>query len=497
MSSLSFGSWRALLAGAGLTCTVALASSAQTEAATATTKHQIQLGGRAFQYTAQIGRVPIRDAETGEPHGYMGFIAYRVPTSGAPRPVTFLWNGGPGSNSALLHFEAVGPKRLSDGRLIDNPETVLGATDLVFVDPIGTGFSRATKREYEPEFYQTDGDVRSVTEFVRAWRLLFDAVDAPIFLGGESWGSGRAAAVSYGLERMRVHVSGLILISGGTGLRNPAPRDLSTALRIIQLPAVALFHGKLSPELGKDTAAIKAQVRAWATDTYAPALARVASLTDAERESIAAKLSLYSGLPLDQIDRRTLVITPRQHLTGLLADEKKTLNTFDMRIAGNEDSNPGASVIENYLRRDLGYRTDLAYVGLGGGFEQGFSPTGAPSRGVGARWDYFSGKLSPDSAAVLMQAAARRGGGPPGGQGEPFAEMAMGLNPKLRVHIATGLFDSLGSCAANEDMLRRLEPALRGRITFRCYGAGHMVYRDADARRQLSADIKALVSTAR
>jgi carboxypeptidase C (cathepsin A) len=463
-----------------------------------TTKHQVQVGSRVLQYTAHIGRIPIKDTETGEAHGYMGFIAYRVPTTGAPRPLTFLWNGGPGSNSTLLHFEAVGPKRLSNDRLIDNAETVLTHTDLVFVDPIGTGFSRPTKREYAGEFYQTNGDVRSVTEFVRAWRLLFDATDAPLFLGGESWGSGRAAGVGHALEKMGIRVNGLILISGGTGLRGGVPRELSTALRLVQLAPIALHHGKLAPELGRDTAAIKAQVLTWATQTYAAALGRVESLTDAEREEIAKKLALYSGLSLEQIDRRTLVITPRQHLTGLLGDQKKTLNTFDMRIAGADPVEARSrDVIDNYLRRELNYRTDLAYIGLNGGFEVGFSPTGAPSRGVGARWDYFSGTLSPDSAAVLTRIAAQRGGGPPGGQSEPGTELAMALDPKLRAHVANGLFDSLANCEATAEAMRRLQPPIRDRVTFRCYGGGHMMYRDPEARRQLSADIKALVSGAR
>jgi carboxypeptidase C (cathepsin A) len=486
-----------IVAGAAVGSCLVSRAGAQIESLS-TTKHQVQVAGRVLQYTAYVGRIPIKDTETGEPHGYMGFIAYRVPTTGAPRPLTFLWNGGPGSNSALLHFEAVGPKRLSEGRLIDNAETVLTHTDLVFVDPIGTGFSRPTKREYASEFYQTNGDVRSVTEFVRAWRLLFDATDAPLFLGGESWGSGRAAAVGYALEKMGVRVNGLILISGGTGLRGGVPRELSTALRIVQLAPIALYHSRLSPVLGRDTGAIKAQARTWARETYAPALARIESLTNDEREEIAKKLALYSGLPVDQIDRRTLVITPRQHLTGLLGDQKKTLNTFDMRIAGADASESASrGIINNYLRRELEYRTDLAYIGLDGGFEVGFSPSGAPSRGVGSRWDYFSGTLSPDSAAVLTRIAAQRGGGPPGGQSEPGTELAMGLDPKLRAHVANGLFDSLANCEATAETMQRLEPAIRARVTFRCYGGGHMMYRDPDARRQLSADIKALVSAAR
>ena len=479
-----------------LTAVAVLASTARAQVEPlAATKHSIQFAGSTITYNAYVGRIPIRDTETGEPHGYMGFIAYRVPNSSTPRPLTFLWNGGPGSNSTLLHFEAFGPRRLSDGRLIDNPETLLTNTDLVFVDPIGTGFSRPAKREYAAEFYQTDGDVRSVTEFVRAWRLQFDATDAPLFLGGESWGSGRAAAVGYALEKMNVRVSGLILISGGTGLRSGTPRELATALRIVQLPAVALHHGKLSPELGKDTASINKQVRTWATQTYAPALANVAALSDGDREAVAVKLAQFSGLSLDLIDRRTLVITPRQHLAGLLADQKKTLNTFDMRIAGGGEGEGGARLMESYLRRDLAYRTDLPYIGLNGGFEVGFAPDGVVPRGVGSRWDYFSGKLSPDSVAILTRIAIQRGGGPPGGQTEPSTQLAMERDPNLRVHIATGLFDSLGSCAANDDMMSRLDAAQRQRITFRCYAGGHMMYRDPDARRQLSADIKALITS--
>jgi pimeloyl-ACP methyl ester carboxylesterase len=156
-------------------------------------EQKIRVDGRTLGYEAETGRVPIRDVESGEPHGYMFYIAYRV-ASNKPRPVVFLWNGGPGSNSTLLHFEAFGPRRLENGRLIDNAETLLSDADLVFVDPIGTGFSRPAKAEYADEFYNTLGDIASVTEFVRAWLLLHDATGLPIFLIGESWGAGRAGS---------------------------------------------------------------------------------------------------------------------------------------------------------------------------------------------------------------------------------------------------------------------------------------------------------------
>lgn len=184
-----------------------------------TTRHTMPLGGKTLAYEAEVGRVPIRDAETGDVHGYMGFIAYRVPTTGKPRPVTFVWNGGPGANSATLHFEMVGPKRGEGAALVDNQETWLADTDLVFVDPIGTGFSRPTRSEYRKEFYGTVGDVASVTEFIRAWRLLSGAEAAPIYLAGESWGAGRAGSVGYSLIKRGIPVKGLVLISGGSGLK--------------------------------------------------------------------------------------------------------------------------------------------------------------------------------------------------------------------------------------------------------------------------------------
>jgi carboxypeptidase C (cathepsin A) len=489
---------RASIAALSAALLLATDANAQVESLV-TTNHTITVGGKPLRYVAHIGRIPIKDGESGEPHGYMGFIAYRVATPGMPRPLLFLWNGGPGANSALLHFEAVGPKRIDEGRLLDNQETVLTHTDLVFVDPIGTGFSRPTKPEYGAEFYQTNGDVRSVTEFVRAWRLLFDATESPLFVGGESWGSGRAAAVALALERMRVRVNGTILISGGTALRTTQPlREVALAHRVMQIVPTALYHGRLAPELGKDTAVIYERIRRWAAESYAPALARIDALTDSEREAIAVQLSHFTGFPLAQIDRKTLQITPRQLLTGYFAAEGKTLNTFDMRITSSDPDSDGARAIENYLRRTLAYRTDLAYIGLGGAsLAQGYSPTGTPARGVGARWDYFSGTVSPDSAAVLYRAAAARGGGPPGPPREPATSLALELAPALRVLIASGNYDSLNNCEATEEQLRRLDTKFRARITNRCYVGGHMFYRDAESRRQFSADIMALVTTGR
>lgn len=466
-------------------------------------QHQIEADGKPLKYGAETGRIAIRDVETGEPHGYIFYIAYRVLPSGKPRPVTFVWNGGPGANSSLLHFEVVGPKRAEGERLVDNAETWLVETDLVFVDPVGTGFSRPTNAEYASEFYGTLGDAASVTEFVRSWRLLHDAEEAPLFLVGESWGAPRAASVAYALEKRGVRVDGLVLISGGTGLNTEyVPRELKDALRVADLSATALYHGKTPPELGEDPDAIRKTAEAWARETYAPALAKTDSLSDGERTAVIAQLSRFTGLSVDQIDRKTLSFTPRQFLAGLLKDQGKTLQTFDMRRTVQAGSMPSLlefkakSAVLRYLRRDLGYRTDLPYVGLEG-LEQGYAPSGKYPQDVNSRWNYATAEVSPEAMRAIIAEAAQRGGGPPRfGPPLPATEEAIALNPRLKVLVASGLYDSYSACAAYEETGGRLPPSLRQAIRFKCYVGGHMMYLDPPTRLELSKDVKAMIAAA-
>lgn len=452
----------------------------------------IRLEGQTLEYVAETGRVPIRDTESGEPHGYMFFIAYRVP-SRELRPLVFLWNGGPGANSTLLHFEAFGPRRLEQGRLVDNEETLLPVADMVFVDPIGTGFSRPAKSEYAEEFYGTLGDIRSVTEFVRAWRLLHDAWDAPLFLAGESWGAGRAGSVAHALETRGINVDGLVLISGGSGIDAGVPQELDQALRLVNFAVTALYHGKIPPPVGETVEEVKAEVGAWARDVYAPALTRIEALTDLERDKIVQGLALRTGLPVDVIDRKTLRITPRLFRTELLAAQGKALNTFDMRLT-ESGGRSSADVIRNYLRRELGYRTDLVYIGLEGGFEKGYPPDGEPPPSVGARWDYFTVPMSEEEKRKRIEEAVRVGGGPPhGGPPLPSTEEAIALNSALRILVASGLYDSLANCAGSEEAERRLDGALAEAMTYVCYVGGHAMYRDEPTRIQISDDVKALI----
>ncbi|MFN3514823.1 MAG: S10 family serine carboxypeptidase-like protein [Phenylobacterium sp.] len=477
---------------AGITAALATAVPSPSQAQPAAepsvvSRHEIRLAGRTLGYEAEAGRIAIRDVATGEPRGFMFYTAYRVPSPGRPRPVTFVWNGGPGAASTLLHFEVAGPKRVEDGRLVDNADTWLTHSDLVFVDPIGTGFSRPARREYAEEFYGTLGDVASVTEFVRAWRILHGAQDAPTFLAGESWGAGRAANVGHALLKRGVRVDGLALISGGAGLRPPpaAAADIE-AQRVVNLAAVAAHHGRG----GGDPQAIAR----WARETYAPALRAGASLADAERAAIAAKLAEFTGLPPERIDRDSLVVTPRQFRTGLI--EGRTLDVFDMRLSEAGESLPTDRLLA-YFRSDLGYRTDLPYVGLEA-VERGYAPGGDYPASVGARWNYATGPVTPEEVQAAMAEAMRTAAGPPQlGPPLPGTVEAVALNPRLKVLVASGLYDSLANCAGADEIARRLAPDVRAAMSFRCYEGGHMMYRDPAARTQLSRDVREMIGGSR
>ena len=466
------------------------------------TKHRIEFNGKSLEYTAETGRIAICDVETGEPHGYMFYISYRVQPSDKLRPVTFLWNGGPGANSSLLHFHVAGPKRVEGGRLVDNAETWLTVTDLVFVDPIGCGFSRPAKVEYATEFYGTVGDVASVTEFVRSWCLLHEADDLPVVLAGESWGARRAASVGYALEKRGVRVNGLVLISGGTGLNTEyCSRELRNALKVVDLSMTAFYHGKIPSDLGTDPDALRKTADVWARQTYAPALARANSLSDAERTAVINQLSRFTGLSVDLIDPKTLSFSPRQYRTGLLKDQGKILQTFDMRVAFQAGVSSAVmapksrSAILRYLRRDLGYRTDLPYVGLED-LEQGYAPSGEYPQSVNARWNWATEPVSPEDLAAAMAEAAKSGSGPPRlGSPLPATEEAIVLNPDMKVLVASGIFDSYASCATYEEIGRQLPPALQRSISFKCYVGGHMMYLDPQIRVRFSKDVKDMIAT--
>ena len=460
-----------------------------------TRTHTIQVQGSTLRYESEAGRVAIADVETGLAHGYMYYTAYRVPSPARRRPLTFVWNGGPGADSSLLHFSAAGPRRVEDGRLRDNEQTWLTDTDLVFVDPIGTGFSRPASTEFAGEFYDTRGDVASVTEFVRAWRLLHGTPDSGLYLAGESWGARRAASVAYALLQRQVRVDGIFLISGGWGLSHEyLDASLRSALPAVDMAAAALHYGKGSAAAGASVEQVRGDVTQWVHRAYAPALLRRDALSDDERRAVIEQLSAYIGVASEAVDARTLVVSPGEFRRRLLKDRGLTPYIFDLRRTAAPGQQNDAAMLD-YLRHDIGYRTSLPYIGLEE-LTQGFAPNGTYPTTVGERWDYATEKLSPEQIKAAMEAAQANGDGPPRlGAPLPATEEALALNPHLRVLIAAGLYDSFLPCAVGEETQRHLPASIAGSIVFRCYAGGHAMYLDAPVRKQVADDVRRFVKT--
>ena len=466
-----------------------------------TTQRSIELAGKEHRYTARAGFIPIRDGSggAGDVRGNIFFTSYSLERApGAPvRPVTFLWNGGPGSNSVLVHLIGFGPRRVriaddpASGARVepvieDNQDTWLEFTDLVFVDPIGTGFSRAVTPEIATEFYTVLNDISATVEFVRAFRARFQLNEKPIFLAGESYGTWRAAGVAEALESKGERVAGVILISGGIPFGKVASDAARTALFVPNRTAAAFYHKRLAPDLSQNLRRTLDEVEQWGLRTYAPAWERRDSLTPTERDGIVRELSRYTGIDTSVIDKRTLAMTSPQFTAALLRDRRQALGRYDMRTIGGSEGASYASVVSRYFREELGVKTEINYQGIEP------SNTGGGGRGggsVGSRWRWD--QAPPGSAPV----AVASGDGPPGGS-QPWLKRAMDLNPRLHAFVAVGLYDSLNSCADTEHIVGLMEARVRANFGTGCYEGGHMMYDVASARRALKADVAAFVARA-
>jgi carboxypeptidase C (cathepsin A) len=508
------------------TLSIASTGIAWAQGEVAVTKHSVKLDdGRTLAYTAQVGQLPIRPMGFAEPHAYIGYVSYRVePAAGTRRPIIFMWSGGP-SGASIGENTTYGPKTIADGKLVDNPLTILSVGDLVFVDPVGTGFSRPTKPEYGAEFYQVLGDQASVAEFIRVWRNYYDPEKSPIFLYGGSYGTWRVSGVAEVLERNGIHVTGAVLKAGGIQLGAEAlPAVYRTALQVPGRAATALHHHVLSADAGTNLEQVFAAASKWALETYVPALLKIDSLPDTERERIAQQLSRYTGFAADKIDRKSLVIQRPEYLSGLLPG--RVLDGNDMRnsspaasgggrggrgdaagggramgvsgAAGRgrggrggtaADDDPNRITPVDYIRRVLNYRTDLAYLPN----ERAYVTVGTTYALPGSAWTYnHVTTLTPEMRAIQLVE-----GGPVGTA--PWLRNAMELNLRLRVLVAAGYYDSQNSCAGNEEMIRRQDPQIGSRFTLKCYLSGHVIQSEpiaaplffADFRRWVSATIAA------
>lgn len=470
---------------------------ARGEPAPVVTQHAIKLGDRTLAYSAEAGRVPIRDVATGDPLAHLFYVAYRAPAPrGKIRPITFVWNGGPGRPAASLHFEGAGPKRIQDGAMVDNADTWLTDSDLVFVDPVATGFSRPVSAEAQKAFTSWIGDVAAMTEFVRAWVLLHGAEEAPLVIAGQSYGSGRAGSVAYRLLKQEMNVRGLALISNTTGLPDYPDRPLiSLAIHTADYAVTALHFGKLPPEYGTTPEAARQIAERWALGTYLPALRRIETLTEPERETLAVDLARHIGLRPELIDRKSLRVTQGFFL-GHIGGGKR-LYYSDYR---EEEPYRAPSLAKGvrHIRHDLGYATDLPYLDVEPA-EAGFAPDGVYPKPVNSTWTHSTVYgATPEQIAQAQAAFAKAGAIGMGkfGPNLPGAADAIALRPGLKVLVAHGAYDPLGGCSIDAEHGRRLSSPHREAVTFRCYLSGHAIYRDAPARAQFAQDMRALARAA-
>jgi len=455
------------------------------------TRHSGTFGGQRIAYTATAGETYLKD-DKGNPKARIFSVAYVKDNPEPNRPVTFLFNGGPGSGSVWLHMGAFGPKRvvLPDGakddgaapyRIIDNPDSLLDATDIVFIAPVGTGFSTALGDTDPKDYWGVTKDAQSVAAFIRLWLGEHGRWNAPKFLGGESYGTTRSAAVAHELEGgyNDVALNGIILISTilDFGAQAEVPgNDMPYILYAPSMAAAARYHGKLA-DPGASTADLVAQARAFAQGEYATALLKGTALQGAERAAVRAKLARFTGLSEDFLERADLRVSPGRFYKELLRDRGLTIGRLDARFTGNYYDNAGeyadndpsfyaidgayAAAVNAYVRGDLKYSPERQYVTIGG---------------VG-EWDW---ELEGNYEAKFYKSVA------------PYIGTALRENSSLRVLVAQGWYDFATPFFGAEYALSRTGiPA--DRIEYHYYDAGHMMYVNTPDLVKLSGDIRSFI----
>ena len=318
-----------------------------TEVPPVVTHHEIHLNGKLLRYTVTAGRLPIKNAE-GKTDALMFFVAYTLDDADhSTRPLTFAFNGGPGSASIWLHMGALGPKKVglqpegwlpeSPYRLVDNPNTPLDKTDLVLVDAVGTGYSRPADSVAARHFWTPNGDIEAFSEFIRIYLSRYDRWLSPLYLFGESYGTTRAAGIAGFLADRGISFNGIVLLSmvlNFESLEFAKTNDLPYPLYLPTFASIAAYHHKLAPELTQDLEKTRQEVAQWAMGEYSQALAKGDALTPEEHEAIIGKLARYTGLNKEIIDQSNLRIDVRIFTHYLLADQKLRIGRYDGRFTG-------------------------------------------------------------------------------------------------------------------------------------------------------------------
>jgi carboxypeptidase C (cathepsin A) len=461
-------------------------------------RHQITLRGTTIEYLSTTGMMPLKN-DTGEIDAHVFFVAYtRVdaahPTGDPHRPLVVAFNGGPGSASVWLHLGALGPKRVQmnpDGglpaapyHLIDNAQTWLDQADLVFLDPVGTGYSRPTKPEYGKKFWGVQGDIAAAGDFIRLYLTRYKRWTSPLFLAGESYGTTRAAGLSNYLVEHGIALNGVVLISTVLNFQTlefASGNDLPYMLFLPTYTAAAWHHHKLAAAQQKDLNATLREVEAWAQTDYASALAQGDHLSSSQRQAVIDRLARYTGLSKTYLDNCNLRVEIEGFCKELLRDRKRTVGRLDSRFIGIDSSGvsefpdfdpsmaairpPYTALFYDYARGELGYVSDEEYYVLGGG--------------IRGPWDWGTRGQGYANVSEALRSA--------------FAK-----NPYMRLFVASGYFDLATPYFATQYTLAHLglDPSLRGNVTTGQYEAGHMMYIDERSLTLLKRDVDRFLQTA-
>jgi carboxypeptidase C (cathepsin A) len=458
-------------------------------------KHSLRIGGQEIKYTATAGTILLK-LEDGTPKASIFYVAYTKDDVSDPaqRPITFSFNGGPGSSSVWLHLGAFGPRRVQMGdagallpppyKLVDNDASLLDVTDLVFIDPVSTGYSRAVPGEPPKQFHGIEEDVQSVAEFIRLYATRNKRWSSPKFLAGESYGTTRAAGLSgYLQQHFGMYLNGIVLVSSILNFETAefdTGNDLPYLLYLPSYTAIAWYHKKLSADLQGDLQKAIDESRKFAAGEYADALMTGENLASDRRKEIAQKLARLTGLSANFVDECNLRVQLGRFTKELLRDQRRTVGRLDGRFLGIDADSAGAhpdydpsmaaiigpytGVLLDYVRNDLKFESDLPYETL--------TPRVQP-------WNFGPYENRYVNVAETLRSA-------------------MTENPFLHVFVAKGYYDLATPFFAADYTFDHLglDASLRGHLSGAYYEAGHMMYVHAPSLAKLKQDIARFMSTA-
>ncbi|MGH9711788.1 MAG: S10 family peptidase [Candidatus Acidiferrales bacterium] len=458
------------------------------------TEHTIKLGGQTISYKATASTTLLKD-EKGEPTASIYSTAYTKNDvkDFSQRPIAFIYNGGPGSSSIWLHMGAFGPRRVVTAdaaatppapyKVVDNADCILDKADLVFIDPVGTGFSRAVGKAQNKDFWGVDQDVRSLAQFITTYISRNNRWNSPKFLMGESYGTFRSAALADYLQtHARVYVNGIVLISSVLDLRTLGFLTGDDMSYIFYLPsyAASAWYYKVLRDRPENLEAFIAEARQYAAGDYAAALMKGSKLTDAEKSEVAKKLAHFTGLSEDYLTKANLRVNLAQFNAELERSRGLTIGRYDSRFSGptydllteNAETDPSFSAVvgaftagfNSYVREELKYNPERNYETINGE--------------IGRNWDW---KHTASGQSFFP--------GAPNVEGDLIE--AMIENPHLQVQVETGYFDMATPFFATEYTMDHLglPEKLRGNIHIEYYTAGHMMYLHSDDLAKLKANV--------